>query len=615
MHRLVECVGLPGAGKSTLCSEYAKTGEWITETWLAQAWRNSSPFAKAGIAFASLAEFGLWWAIVRLVARHGLWKKTDSLYRLAKLPAQRLWLRRNLRRGSLLLDQGGLQTLWSALISSDVASADDDLLTALVRQFYRDLPVDVVSFELAADAAAQRVASRTERKNSRFDHQPADQVARRLRRFEVLLGQVVSASRRAGLSVHALDAGRDTPALCKQMATELDYGLHIAYVFMRFPSPREAFAHAELNALARAGHRLSIFTLLGEHPRGRRLLADRGPVGVEFQAATSARILSGLWQMSKRPVALCRTLVWLLRNSGARPRHLLKSLAVLPRLFDVLAQLERMRPDVVHLFWGHYPATLLYLAGTVGLPGKRTMFMGAYDMNTRWPGSAAAARAADRVFTHAECNLPALNDMGIPRDKIAVVYRGIDLTLKAPDVERSPCSLLAAGALIASKRHDLAITVLADLVKQGKDAYLTLCGEGPERNALQLLADNLGVGSRVRLTGHLGQAELFREMAAHRYFILLSEHLSERLPNVAKEAMAHGCVVLTTDTEGIAELVETGVSGFVVGKGDTQTVVDEILMLEAHPDRRARMARAAQQTIAERFDAARNVDAYLNIWR
>jgi glycosyltransferase involved in cell wall biosynthesis len=68
------------------------------------------------------------------------------------------------------------------------------------------------------------------------------------------------------------------------------------------------------------------------------------------------------------------------------------------------------------------------------------------------------------------------------------------------------------------------------------------------------------------------------------------------------EAMAAGLPVVTTPVSGIPELVRDGENGLLVPPDDPSALADALQRLRREPDLAARMGRAAQATVRERFD-------------
>jgi glycosyltransferase involved in cell wall biosynthesis len=79
---------------------------------------------------------------------------------------------------------------------------------------------------------------------------------------------------------------------------------------------------------------------------------------------------------------------------------------------------------------------------------------------------------------------------------------------------------------------------------------------------------------------------------AHDIFVFPS--LMEGLPLVLLEAMATGMPAVTTETCGMADVVEDGVNGLLVPPADTEAVADAVLRLAKSAELRQQLGRAAQ---------------------
>ncbi len=121
-------------------------------------------------------------------------------------------------------------------------------------------------------------------------------------------------------------------------------------------------------------------------------------------------------------------------------------------------------------------------------------------------------------------------------------------------------SILVVGRLTKLKRVDL---LLRGAAAAGGNWRVRIAGEGPERRALMALTDELDLQSRVVLLGELDEKRLVHEYAncSAVYFGAKAEDYGL----VTLEAFSSSKAVLTcTDSGGPAELVEDGVTGFVV---------------------------------------------------
>ena len=151
------------------------------------------------------------------------------------------------------------------------------------------------------------------------------------------------------------------------------------------------------------------------------------------------------------------------------------------------------------------------------------------------------------------------------------------------------------------------------MARRGADARLTIVGDGPQRNELERLAAELGVGDRLELPGSVGQDAIREYYARADLFALPS--FAEGLPVVLIEAMAMGLPVVASHITGIPELVEEGVSGLLPTPGRGDELTDALAKLvETGPERRAEMGRSGRAKVEAEFDVAETARRMLAIF-
>ncbi|MCP3977869.1 MAG: glycosyltransferase [bacterium] len=171
----------------------------------------------------------------------------------------------------------------------------------------------------------------------------------------------------------------------------------------------------------------------------------------------------------------------------------------------------------------------------------------------------------------------AARTLRIPRRRVHVIYGphlppNLD-TLAAEPVgpddgfeEGGDPVVLACGRLVPEK--DL-VTLIRAFASVPPPARLVLVGQGPERAALEALADDLGIASRVRFTGFA--INPFRFMA--RCAVYAHSARYEGMPGSLVQAMALGCPVVATDCpHGPREILRDGELGTLVGVGDVDAL-------------------------------------------
>jgi len=194
-----------------------------------------------------------------------------------------------------------------------------------------------------------------------------------------------------------------------------------------------------------------------------------------------------------------------------------------------------------------------------------------------------AAAAAGGLLAVSAALKASMVALGMPGDRIAVHYTGIDLERFRP-ADRGAAKaalgiegplLVSAGALIPLKGQALAIEAL----KQLPGVNLILVGDGPERARLQALAAPMG--ERVRFLGNRPHGELPGLLAAADAMVLPSER--EGLANVWVEALACGTPLVISDVGGAREVVGGPQAGRLVAReaGAIAAGVREVLAAAA----------------------------------
>jgi glycosyltransferase involved in cell wall biosynthesis len=325
--------------------------------------------------------------------------------------------------------------------------------------------------------------------------------------------------------------------------------------------------------------------------------------------------VAGVVYALRHPARCALLASWLVRSMWATPRFLLRALLLVPRSLDILAAIEKSQPDVVHLFWGHYPAAVGFLVHRYCPKTILSMFLGAYDLEWAFGTSAPVARSADVLWTHAHANVPAIVLLGVARDRIHVAHRGIELGRFADLRPRKvPGRIVTAGRLHPSKGMGDVIEVLAGILRRRPDASLVIVGDGPDRARLETLAHRLGVAHAVSFLGRVSHDTVLQELASAELFVYMSTDVTDRLPNVVKEAVASRCVCVVSRTTGIDELIRHGIDGWVVERGDVERAIAHACDALSDRDRSAAMVVAANEHLLAEFDVDRSMRHYLEQW-
>jgi len=409
-----------------------------------------------------------------------------------------------------------------------------------------------------------------------------------------------------------VDASADFRGACNTGTPERA-AMRIAYIFMRFPMAVQPFAISDVLALEANGHHVDAYALSGWDKHHAELVEAYG-LRLPRRSHWSWRTAVALARPDNWPI-LGRLLSILWRHRGGEVVPMLKALALAPRLIEVVAELKRNPVDVVHAFWGHYPSLALTLAQTFAPQCHRSIFLGAYDLTSHLiPYSRPALEACQTVTTHSEENRDTLLAFGVRPEQIAVIRRGIPLDLAdGPRPERESLRICTAANLQKEKNMDIVLRVFRQVRETHGEARLMIAGDGEERAALEKLAGELGIAEHVDFPGHLSREGLFQEMARSRVFLFLSTKVSERLPNVVKEAMLAGCHCIVSETPGIRELIEPGATGEIVPHLDPAAVAGTVNAALATQD--DRIGAAASRFVRETMSSEAAMRRHTEVWR
>ena len=185
--------------------------------------------------------------------------------------------------------------------------------------------------------------------------------------------------------------------------------------------------------------------------------------------------------------------------------------------------------------------------------------------------------------------------------RTSVVYDGVNAELFSPGPEPSGDvpTVLSGGNFGAREGHDLLIRATAALVKDFPSISLEIFGDGPGRTRLEALVKQQGLAGVVHFLGRQPRSEVAAKMKRCTLFALPSQ--SERVGCLHLEAMSSAKAVIGCRGQGIAEVIDHGTNGFLVGPENERELALALRLLLHEPERRRNLAAASRDTILDRF--------------
>ena len=238
----------------------------------------------------------------------------------------------------------------------------------------------------------------------------------------------------------------------------------------------------------------------------------------------------------------------------------------------------------------------------------------------RW----VTARSATVIANSQQAAFYAAQQMGLPPNRIQVVYNGLpargDMAAEAGadnselaraearvamrrqlGVEPDTMLLLFVGRLVDHKNLPTLLTAMASLRRladeQARPVQLLLAGDGPDRHSLEQQTESLGLSTQVQWLGE--RRDVPALMDASDAVVLPSWR--EGLSNVILEGMQAGKPVIASRAGGNVESVVPGETGLLFEPADSEALAVEILRLASDAELGQRLGRAGAERVAQTF--------------
>jgi glycosyltransferase involved in cell wall biosynthesis len=216
-----------------------------------------------------------------------------------------------------------------------------------------------------------------------------------------------------------------------------------------------------------------------------------------------------------------------------------------------------------------------------------------------------------------------LKQIGIPAKKLVKIANGITLDdfsqsynkeqVKAEIGWPGETTLVTfVGRLVPAKGVDWLFEVWQHVARQHRQARLLIVGDGPERTALEVKVQDLGIKDAVAFVGR--QTDVFKFLAASDVFVLPSRQ--EGTSNALLEAMAQSLPVIVADDllGGNRGVVNNQQDGYVIKFGDSEAFVETLCKLLENAGLRREMGRRARKKIEEEFSIESVADRYCELY-
>ncbi|MEO1430464.1 MAG: glycosyltransferase [Cyanobacteria bacterium J06633_8] len=399
--------------------------------------------------------------------------------------------------------------------------------------------------------------------------------------------------------------------------------MKIAFIVDRFPVLSETFVINQITGLIERGHEVHIY--------GRQ--TDNNKVHPDVEQYELIRRTRYLPEIPKNYlVRLFHTIHLFSKKFSQAPLVLLRSLnifkygkraASLRLFYSTLPFIKAPEYDIIHCQFGRqalckfgpYSYEGLVLREIGAVRGKLITTFRGYDIS--WYLHKYGEKVYDGLFEkgdffYSNCEFfrQRVIKLGCDENKIIVHGSGINcsrFTFKAryPDAE-GLIRIATTGRLVEKKGIEYAIRAIADVVKVYKNVEFNVIGDGELKERFVQIIDELNIADKVHLQGWKNQKEIISILDKSHIFVAPSvtarDGNQDAPVNTLKEAMAMGLGVIGTFHGGIPELVEDGISGFLVPERDSTAIAQKLIYLIEHPEICSEMGFHGRKKVEQNYD-------------
>ena len=392
--------------------------------------------------------------------------------------------------------------------------------------------------------------------------------------------------------------------------------MRIAFLLDSFPVISETFIVNQIVGLVKRGHDVHIYA------------KNPGNMSKSHADITKYNLIEKTTILEQVPRNYLRRLLKALKlfflNFYKAPLAFLYSLnfikygkkALSLRLMYSIVRLLAAEPyDVIHCQFGMHGVEGMLYREVGALKGKLITSFRGYDIS--YYLQEQGEDVYDRLFVKGDFFLANCEffrqraiRLGCDPKKIVVHGSGIDcsrFTFRTRQINPGEKIRVATiGRLVEKKGIEYAIRAVARVARVKPDIEFKIIGDGHLKEHFEQLIQELNLGNHVQLLGWMNQKEIIGILDNTHIFVAPSVTASDGNQdapvNTLKEAMAMGLPVVSTFHGGIPELVQDGVSGFLVPEKDEFAIAQKLIYLIEHPEIWPSMGKVGREYVETHYD-------------
>lgn len=396
--------------------------------------------------------------------------------------------------------------------------------------------------------------------------------------------------------------------------------MKIAFLVTLFPSLSETFILNQITGLIQRGHDVDIYAY--ERSDNKKIHEDvekyqllkrtfyYGEAKKHIPDNKIIRLIKGLHiiftHIHKNPKAILNSLNYFKYKMDAVNLRL---------LFEIAPFINNNNYDVIQCHFGPNGNLGVHLKELGIFTGKIITAFHGYDI-TRYV-DAYGKDVYKNLFDQGDLFLPIserwknkLIYLGCCEKKIKVHRMGVDVD-RYRDMRRKPHSdgktrILTIARFVEKKGIRFGVEAVGRIVKAHPEIEYSIIGDGPLREEIVSVIDEMNLREKVKLLGWKSQEEILDYLMDSDILLVPSvtskDGDQEGIPVVLMEAMALGVNVVSNNHSGIPELVKDGVSGFLAPERDVEALAKKLQQCIENRESWPRIRKEANKVVTQNYN-------------
>jgi glycosyltransferase involved in cell wall biosynthesis len=401
-----------------------------------------------------------------------------------------------------------------------------------------------------------------------------------------------------------------------------EYNVHVAYICQSFPDTTLTFIAREIEAIRRLGTKVSIIANR-QPPEPSRLgeLAKYLSETTYIQPISySVLIYCHIKTFLRRPATYVRQFSCVLHYTKGRYEQRIRALKLFAGSAVVSEQIRKQGAQHMHAHFTANAATLAYFASQfTGVPysitAHNTFMTDTLLLVPKLRAASFLAVISDYARNYLISRYPDVRGLA---DKLKVVRCGIyasefvSFATGKQEGRSKTAKIVSVAQLVPRKGFDILLRALKHVSDAGYNYRCQIIGDGPEKAALDKLANELGVADSVEFVGRVPLADVRAALVEADVFCLACRRTrdgdEDGIPVALMEAMATGVPCISTRVAGIPELVEDRITGLLAEDGDVEQLSAAICELIDNGSLGSDIIARARSRIEHEFDIDVNAE-------